>query len=360
MAATDAPVKVVRIGGDHRTMGRQVGESCAAEIHRMLQVYQHSFERAYDKLQLAWDEAVLQALKYYPYARENMPQYVEELEGMAEAAEVAFDDLMVLNCMEAITSDALHLGCASLALSAERTENGHVLAAHNEDWLPEDEENVYLVHATPDDEPPFLAITYGGLLPNIGFNAAGISQCCDSVYPNDARVGIPRIFVSRKVLAATRLSEAIRSALMRWRAAGYNHLIADKNGELYNVEVSARHFATIYGMDGQLAHTNNYLTNRMKQWEQSTEDLIGSRVRVNRATRLLRATPKHTPETVKAILSDHVNYPNSICSHTEPEDNPLDRQKTIASLIMDLTASEMHVCWGNPCSGTYHTYRLEG
>ncbi len=359
MIVTDAPVKLVRISGDYRSMGRQAGEGCAAEIHRMLKVYRESIERAYDVLQLTWDDAVLQAQKYHPYAREHTPQYVEELEGMAEAAGVAFDDLMVLNCIEAITSDALHLGCTSLALSAERTASGHVLVAHNEDWLPEDEENVYLVHASPDGEPPFLAITYGGLLPNIGFNAAGIAQCCDSVYPNDARVGIPRIFVSRKVLAASQLSEAIRSVLVRWRAAGYNHLIADKSGELYNVEVSARHFATIYGMDGYLAHTNHYLTSRMKQWEQHTEDLIGSRVRANRATRMLRATGQHTPDTIKAILSDHVNYPNSICSHSEPEDNPLDRQKTIASLIMDLTELEMHVCWGNPCTGAYHTYRLE-
>ncbi len=359
MTSSEMPIKLVRISGDHRTMGQQVGEKCAPEIHRMLEIYKASFAVAYDELQLTWDEAVLQGLKYYPYVREHMPQYIEELEGMAEAAGVDFDDLMVLNCMEAITSDALHLGCTSLAVSGERTENGHVLVGHNEDWLPEDEENTYLIHATPEGEPPFLAMTYGGLLPNIGFNAAGIAQCCDSVYPNDARVGIPRIFVSRTVLAQTQISEAIRSVLMRWRAAGYNHLIADRNGELYNVEVSARHFATIYGVDGYLAHTNNYLTARMKKVENRTEDLIGSRVRVNRATRLLRHTKRHSVDTLQTILRDHVNYPNSICSHTEPQDNPLDRQKTIGSMIFDLTSLAMHFCWGNPCTGTYCTYRLE-
>jgi isopenicillin-N N-acyltransferase-like protein len=161
------------------------------------------------------------------------------------------------------------------------------------------------------------------------------------------------------VLAQSRIAEAIRTVLMRGRAAGYSHLIADSNGEIYNIEVSARRFATIYGEYGYLAHTNHYLKPRMKQVEDKTEDLIGSRVRVNRAMRLLRSTRKHSPDTIKTILSDHVNHPNSICSHTEPEDNPLDRQKTIASLIMDLTALEMHVCWGNPCEGTYHTYRLE-
>lgn len=360
MGVHNAPLKMVHVSGTHRQMGRQIGEACGPEIHRMLAAYRDTFELAYDRLRLTWDEAILQARKYYPYAQEYTPRYVEELTGMAEAVGVELDDLMVLNCVEALTSDALHLGCTSIAISAERTGNSHVLVGHNEDWLPEDEDNVYLIHAVPDDEPPFLAMTYGGMLPNIGFNAAGIAQCCDSVYPSDVRVGVPRVFVSRAVLGAQRLSEAIRRVLIRWRAAGYNHLIADRNGELYNIEVSARHFATIYGIEGYLAHTNNYLTTRMKQHEARTEDLISSRVRVNRATRLLHNLGQHSIETLKTILSDHVNYPNSICSHTEPAGTPLDRQKTVCSLIMDLTALEMHVCRGSPCEGSYHTFYLEG
>lgn|SRR5574341_298377 len=356
---TRTRLKMVKVKGTHRQIGQQIGEQCKTEIHRMLDVYRNTFEIAYDDLQLTWDEAILQSRKYYPFTEEFMPQYVEELDGMAETSGADFDELMVLNCMEAITADALHMGCTSVAISGELTANGHVLVGHNEDWLPEDEENTYLIHAAPDDEPAFLGITYGGLLSNIGFNAAGISQCCDSVYPNDARVGVPRIFVSRGVLAATKLADAIRSALSRGRAAGYNHLIVDNNGEMYNIEVSARYFATMYGMDGLLAHTNHYQTQRMKAVEEKTEDLIGSRVRANRAMRLLRRTRKHSPETIKQILSDHVNHPNSICSHTDPGDTFIDRQKTIASLIMDLTALEMHVCWGNPCESDYFTYRLE-
>ena len=177
------PLKLVHIAGDPHTMGRQIGAACGDEIHRMLAVYKASLADAYDALQLTWEEAVLQGKKYYPYAQESMPQYVDELRGMAETAEVDFDDLMVLNCIEAITSDALHLGCTSLAVSSELTADGHVLVGHNEDWLPEDEENAYLIHAQPEGAPSFLAITYGGLLPNIGFNARGIAQCCDSVYP---------------------------------------------------------------------------------------------------------------------------------------------------------------------------------
>jgi isopenicillin-N N-acyltransferase-like protein len=321
----DSRLKIVSIKGNHRQMGRQIGEACRDEIQRMLVTYKDSLATAYDELQLTWDDAVLQGQKYFPYALEGVPQYVEELEGMAEASGVSLNDLMVLNCMEGITSDALHLGCTSIAVSGERTRNRHVLVGHNEDWLPEDEENTYLVHAAPDDEAPFLAITYGGLLPNIGFNAHGLAQCCDTVYPDDPRVGIARVFVSRAVLAAPRLADAIRRCIVRNRAAGYNHLIVDRSGEMYNVEVSARQFTTIYGQEGYLAHTNDYRSVKMRAVEDGTEDLIGSHVRGNRATRLLASSTDHTPESLQAILSDHVNYPYSICAHTVVEDSPLDR-----------------------------------
>jgi isopenicillin-N N-acyltransferase-like protein len=81
---------------------------------------------------------------------------------------------------------------------------------------------------------------------------------------------------------------------------------------------------------------------------------------VNRALRLLRNHYKnHSVETLKEILSDHVNFPNSICSHSDLNEKPLDRQKTMTTLIMDLTTRELHACWGNPCESTFETYRLE-
>ena len=215
-------------------MGWQIGADRKAVIQHMLDVYRRYFEKDSEKINIAdWDEAVLHARKYLPFAEESVPQYVEELQGIANGAEVDFNDLLVLNCVEAITEDALHTDCTSLAAAPEVTADGSLLVGHNEDWLPDDQDTVYLVHAKPNNEPAFLAITYGGLLPNIGFNQHGIAQCCDSVYPDDARVGVPRIFVSRAILSARGLAEAIRAALNRRRAAGYNHLIVHESGEMW-------------------------------------------------------------------------------------------------------------------------------
>lgn len=359
--ATRRPVPIVYAEGSPLAMGRQIGQDRREVIHQMLATYRRLLEEESERLKLRdWNEAILHSRKYLPFAEQSVPQYVEELRGIADGAEMDFSDLLVLNCMEALTEDALHAGCTSLAAAPEVTADQSLLVGHNEDWLPDDFDTVYVVHARPAAEPAFLAITYGGLLPNIGFNEHGIAQCCDSVYPNDVRIGVPRIFVSRAVLAARTPSEAISAALNRRRAAGYNHLIAHVSGEMYNVEVSAEDFEVIYGADGVLAHTNNYVSPHMRAVERDSEELISSRVRYNRAFRLLRSQAgKLNLKSLQAILSDHVNYPQSICSHVEIADAPLERQQTIASLLMDLTSQTMHVAWGTPCRAQYHSYALE-
>lgn len=256
--------------------------------------------------------------------------------------------------------DALHLTrCTSMAVNDDRTADGHILMAHNEDWVPEDEDDVFIIHAKPKSEPPFLAMTYGGLLPNIGINAYGIAQMCDSVYPNDSRIGTPRVVVSRAVLAARTPGEAIRNVLAAQRAAGYNHLVVHESGELYSVEVSARKFSILYGEDGYIVHTNNYLSPQMQQLEREPEDLVSSRVRYFRALRLIKREEYHTIKTLQSIQRDHVNFSNSICNHSIDATDPLDREKTVNAMVIDLTAREMHISWGNPCENPYHTYHLD-
>jgi len=347
------------VQGSFREMGRQIGEACAEQVRHSIESAHRLLEDAYDELQLNWAGAIIQARKYIPFAEARYPQYVEEMKGIAEGAGVSFDDVAVVNAMEAVTMDALHLTkCTSMAVSQERTANSHVLVAHNEDWVPEDEMDVFIVRARPKDEPPFLAMTYGALLPNIGFNAYGIAQCCDSVHPTDCRIGIPRIVVSRAVLAARTPGEAIRHMLAPHRAAGYNHLLAHESGEMYNVEVSARRFAVLGAEDGMIVHTNHYLDYEMQQIEEEPDELISTRVRYFRALRLLRQTQRHTVITLQTIQKDHINYPDSICNHST-EGNPLDREKTIVALVMDLTNRQMHATWGNPCNGVYVTFQLE-
>jgi isopenicillin-N N-acyltransferase-like protein len=354
------PVPMIKVKGSHRQMGQQIGEACSNQVRHCVENAHVMIDDTYDYIALDWAGAVIQSRKYIPFAQERYPQYVDELMGMAEGAGVSFEDMCVLVSMEAVTSDALHLSkCTSMAVCGDNTADGHVLIAHNEDWTPEEENDVFVVHGEPEDEPPFLAMTYGGYPVAVGFNAYGISQCCDSVYPRDSRIGVPRLIVARSVLSAKTPAEAIRRALIPQRAAGYNHFIAHESGEIYSVEASARDFALLYANDGWLSHTNYYIDPKMAAIEYDPDAHIPKRVRHYRANRLLAETEKHTIKSLQAILRDHINYPHAICNHDENMSHPIDREKTICSIIMDLTARAMHLAWGNPCNNIYHTYYLD-
>jgi isopenicillin-N N-acyltransferase-like protein len=314
----------------------------------MLAAYRELLPQA---CKLTWDEARREARKYLPYAEADFGAYVQELHGIAEGANVPFEDVWLLNCYEEVTES-----CTPACTCLAAREGDQVWLVHNEDWISVDREHVYLVQAEPGDEPPFIALSYGGLLVNVGFNAEGIGVAINSVYATDARVGVPRIVHSRAILAARSIGTAISACAPPRRAGGYHYLLADAHGELYGVETSATAHAILYGHDGRLVHTNHYLTPKMQGLEQPGV-YAGSHVRLNRARRLLRAGDV-SREGLQALLRDHVNYPNSICGHEDPKDPPHERGQTVASLMMDLTGRVMWAAPGPPCQGEYSVHRL--
>jgi len=128
------PPPLVRVSGTFREMGRQIGEACRKQVQHGVENSRKLVADAYQQLELTWEGAQIQARKYIPFAQERYPQYVDELAGVAEGANVALDDLAVVNGMEAVTMDALHLTrCTSMSVNDDRTADGHVLMAHNED-----------------------------------------------------------------------------------------------------------------------------------------------------------------------------------------------------------------------------------
>lgn len=353
---------LVEARGPHGQVGLQIGAARAVQVQSMVESYRRLFRQAGAVLGVgSWREAVRLARLYLPVTQAELPQYVDEMRGLAEGAGVGFDDILVLNTIEAITDDRLLLGCTSLAVGPSASADGSVLVAHNEDWYPPDIDHVYLVRAEPEGEPPFLAISYGGLLPNIGFNAAGVAQCCDTVYPTDVRVGLPRILVSRAVLGAESIHQAMLAALHPQRAAGYNHLLASADGQIYNLEASATDFELIPAHDGTAAHTNHYQSERMQVIERQPETRNASRRRLARAEeRLVELNGGIDWTGLTSILADHAGEPRSICCHAQDEPSPLDQQRTIASLVMDLTHQRMYAAWGNPCQATFSDYSLAG
>ncbi len=340
----EIPVPVIHVKGDHYEVGRQIGTQLKDNLIR---------EVAEMKKDKDWDKTRAEAGLFLQYSRKYVPEYVLEVKGAADAAGLDLEDLFPTVCEEIGSYGYPYTrGCSDLIASNDVTEDGSVLAAHNNDTSVSTQEHVTIIHYQVDGEPEIVAVGYGGLGISVGYNSAGISLTGNQVDSNDMRVGVPRFLLVRKILAARRIGQAIDAAILKERASDYNQVIADANGEIYSIEGSATDYAPIYATDGYLVHTNHFVAPWMRRFELDPNAITNSIVRYNRATRLLKnSLHKLNAAKMKEFLSDHVNYPGSICSHGE-------RVKTTFSVIINLNTLTMLLARGNPCEVKYDEYKL--
>ena len=113
------------------------------------------------------------------------------------------------------------------------------------------------------------------------------------------------------------------------------------------------------GEDGTLAHTNHYVTERMRRYEGDRDYAVRSDVRFCRARDLLgqHGLGSVTPETLRTILSDHENQPDEVCRH--PEFGHPD-SKTVFWSVADVAEGRILFGRGNPCDSMGQEYVFAG
>ena len=355
--AKKGSLPLVEVSGKPFEMGKMTGKKCSARAATYKKSISANIEYStgYD-----WKRAVERSKLYFPHAEEFYPDYIEEIRGYAEGAKQPFEEMFALCCHELLFAEAFR-GCTDVAVNGDMTDDGRVLAAHNEDWSDEVLETVVFLHAKPKGKPEFFCTAYAGLFPSCGMNSAGISLTGNALSQNDMRVGIPKSFPVRKAFEAKRIGEALSDAMPANRASSYNNIVSDKHGEIYSLEGSATDCAYLYAIDGYLVHTNHYTADWMQKYELDPSSVATSVFRYNRALRLIEGQLGGvTVDSLASILRDHINKPGSICRHPNPGVNRYDTSETVFSIIYDLTNLEAHVCKGHPCTGTYVKHSLRG
>lgn len=345
MASDSIPVLQVR--GSHREVGQQIGARMRPALCRLVERMRQRVPAG-----LTYRDLVRQGQVFLAYSRGVYPQYVEELEGIAEGADLPLEELFLGMCEELWEPTFWRRGCTDFAARGRATVDGSTLLAHTNDEAPEREEGLVILRVQAGDEPEFLGVSLGGLGFSAGFNAAGIALTGNEVLARDVRPGVPRLLIVRAILAARRLGEAMDVCLLPQRASNYNNIIADRWGEVYSVEGSATDYEALYIEDDILAHANHYLSPAMRHLEADRNDIGGSILRYHRAIRLLRENfGQLSPERFMALLADHANYPASICKHGI-------ESVTVFSIIIDVTHLRAWIGRGRPCETTYTEHCL--
>lgn len=348
-------IPIIEASGTHRQVGQQIGEQIKPQIREMLEKQRQSLPAG-----ISWQEMLLQSNLCLVHSRSIYPKYVDELEGIAESSDVPFDELFLSMCEELWEVSMLRKGnpqtprgCTDMAARGSATIHGATLIAHTNDLLPEAEKDLVILKVRAGEEPPFLGVSSGGVAISAGFNAAGISLTGNQVDSNDSRPGVPRLLMVRAILAARRLGEAMDVCLLPQRASNYNNVLADANGEIYNMEGSATDCEPIYIEGDLLAHTNHYISAPMRRFESDRSDIGGSVIRYHRAMRLLRENyGQLSPQVFQKLLADHVNFPASICKHGV-------ETVTVFSMVIELNELRAWIGPGRPCQTSFSEYQLE-
>jgi len=341
-------IPVVEARGTHREVGLQIGEQCQPQIQAMLAHLREGLPTW-----ATWEAMLDQSSLYLAHSQAVYPQYMEELQGIADGAETPLEEIFLAMCEELWETAAWKRGCTDMAARGRATLDGSTLIAHTNDLLPETEKYLVILKIQVVDEPELLSVSVGGVGISVGFNNTKISLTGNQLNQNDISPGVPRLLVVRAILASRHLSEAMDHCLLPQRASSYNNVIADASGEVYCMEGSATDCEAIYIEEDILAHTNHYISLGMQRFEAERNGLSNSILRYNRAMRLLREHyGQLTPELFQKLLADHAGYPTSICMHGL-------ETVTVFSIIIQVDQLRAWIGLGRACEAEFIEYKLE-
>ncbi|WP_461210683.1 C45 family autoproteolytic acyltransferase/hydolase [Desulfocurvus sp. DL9XJH121] len=364
-----ASLPVVELTGTPYEMGLAHGKAMKALIREFAASVTAVHQENNSLLRV--DASSLTALcrKNLGFMEKFSPDLVAEMCGIADGAELPFDDILYLNCfleLEDLRAPGLGArvlpdrlwGCTTFNVTGGASADGRAYIGQTFDMEKYYEKFLCLLRVSPEHGPRALVLSFAGVLGLVGMNSAGIGAVINKVVATDARPGVIYPFVMRKALAAERVGDALGAMIFSPRATGINYQLAG-DGVAFCAETSAARYELL-PIDGAIAHTNHYVGGRMRDFE--TPGWLshgGSMVRKQVADAFLaRHRGGLTPELLKELTRDHTNHPSCICAHGFPGEGENTAFHTVFGVVMDPEAGWCEICPGNPCENGYERHSL--
>ncbi|XP_077990442.1 beta-alanyl-dopamine/carcinine hydrolase-like isoform X2 [Glandiceps talaboti] len=349
------PMAVVK--GNHYQVGFQIGSTFKDRIMKATLTAEY---RNKQLLQEFGGQTLYDC--YLAIVKSIYPQYIEELQGMADGSSLSFEQLFINMMSVELESQAEYgvgvdhgsQGCTDLLLKTD-TE---VLITHSED-TDEPFTEGFLVNAeiTNKDgtKEKFISYCDPGVLPcdTFAFNYHGLVITGNVIFQVDLKTNaIVRRFVSRALLSASSLEEVVNIIKKAPGVASAFHLnlgflgSQGKDPELYSVEFANSENGSLVDVqkyEGFNSYFNVLTKLDIKHNEASTESSVHRAARVNELP-----TPKNSTEMLK-IMSDTANKDFPIYRNGRKPDCVV----TAAIAAFDLKRETLSVFKGNPKNQDY-------
>ncbi|MCX8534465.1 C45 family autoproteolytic acyltransferase/hydolase [Chryseobacterium luquanense] len=209
--------------------------------------------------------------------------------------------------------DLMVVGCTSLAVWNENTENGDLLIGRNFDFsVGEDfSKNKLIEFVEPENGIPYMSVSWPGMIGVVsGMNKEGITVTINagrSKIPLTAKT--PISLVTREILQyAKNIDEAIAIARKRKVFVSESILVGSANDKkAVIIEVSPKNFGVYNAANSSRVFcTNHFQSEAYKNDKKNQKHIIESHseYRYEKLQELLQEKPKLNPEKIASILRD--------------------------------------------------------
>ena len=335
-------MRKVVLSGTPYEMGHQHGEAFADLVEAAIQMVVPEGRFA--------DDHRARVLKQVERNMESViPEALEELHGIADGANVPYDDLLAYNSCQEL--GRMQQGCTNFVLVTP--EHGVVHYKSNDVSLEALKFHVYL-EGHPDNGHDFIGVTWAGTVwMNAGINEAGVTYGGGSLQNTDSDWdrGLPANVVLRYFLqypddvdGALALVE--RTPIM---CHGHNMVFTDPADNAVVIERTPTAMGVRRRDDHAIWASNHCLVDDVKPvLRTDNEDfLANSHGRYDLLEKLTAAQP-HSLEQVIAIARAHAD-PVSMCQH-----GPV--MHSVIGYVMIPAERRMLIAYGRPCENEFVEY----
>ncbi|MBI1262150.1 MAG: acyl-CoA--6-aminopenicillanic acid acyltransferase [Rhizobiales bacterium] len=365
------PCPLIDVSGKPYERGRQHGMLAAARIRKGAGHYAAQIAG----LNLSSSELKTLIRDYLPVIESFDASYIEEMQGIAQGAEVAFEDVVLLNARTEILKlaerpdlkkkfdDAVEPdGCTAALVMPKGTRNGEIIHAHNWDWKMEAAETCIILRVRNEDGPDYITYTEAGALGRFGFNSTGVAITANYLESDRdyTQIGVPLALIRRKVLEQQHLALALRAVYVTPKSGSNNIIVSHPENIAINMECAPDETFLVAAEDDILAHSNHWLSPvaLTKLRDTGLASVPCSLYRHQRIRDLL--TPRLgdiTVDDVKSALLDKFAEPWSVCR--PPRASLINNlTATVATIVMQPAKGIMEVAMLPALEPTFVEYSL--
>lgn len=337
---------VIKIRGGAVERGHSYGEQTRTLIQENIELYRQHFLNNHG---VGWERVRAWAESLVPLIRGFDEDHEREMQAIAGSARVDVLDIIGLNARSSFSPRGCLDGCTVICHIPEMGGDDTTLLAQN--WDNMAGLKAVLLRVGQPDKPEVLTLTEAGMLGKMGLNSAGLALCVSGLFARDSSArGVPIFCMMRNVLQCRTLSAAMGVITSTIKDAPHNYMLASGEGAAFDIEAVSAESDILLPDGGLLVHTNHFLSPLFIARDEGRTRSPGTVLRLWRARQLLANSrgQRGVPD-IKAVLSDHLDSPDSICRHGQSAGSDTE-MRTKCAVIMEPAHGKLYLAAGNPCS----------